>query len=116
MKSEESMAGKYSKKSGTCSKLAGTCFTLEKQNSDQNSGRKKVRNQNNCRIPQNSKWISQPRWNHLLLQWCCNILILCSAAYCSKTSLEAIVDLELDKAQAAETVDKDGEEYWHVGG
>jgi hypothetical protein len=30
--------------------------------------------------------------------------------------LEAIVDLELDKVQAAETVDKDGEEYWHVGG
>jgi hypothetical protein len=33
----------------------------EKQNSNENSGVQKVRNQINCRIPQNSERISQPR-------------------------------------------------------
>jgi hypothetical protein len=30
MKSEELMAGKYSKTAGTCSELAGTSFTIRK--------------------------------------------------------------------------------------
>jgi hypothetical protein len=42
MKSEESMAEEDSEPEKTCSELAGTHFTIEKINSDENSGAQKV--------------------------------------------------------------------------
>ncbi len=51
-----------SKPVGTCSKLAGTHFTIGKIKFDENYGVQKVRNWNNRGIAQNSEGISQPRF------------------------------------------------------
>ncbi len=59
MKLEESMVRDDSKPEKTCSELAGTHFTIEKEIPIKNSGVQKVRNWINCRIPRNSEQISQ---------------------------------------------------------
>jgi hypothetical protein len=65
MKPEESMAGEDSKPEGTCSELAGTHFTIGKIKFNENSKVQKIRNQNNCGMPLDSKWISQPSFLNL---------------------------------------------------
>ncbi len=53
------MEGEDSELKEKCSELMGTHFTIGKINSDDNSGFQNVKNRINCRIPPNSKQISQ---------------------------------------------------------
>jgi hypothetical protein len=53
-------SGKIFQNRGNVFRIGGNMFYDEKQNSDQNSGGKKVRNWNNCGILWNSDQIPQP--------------------------------------------------------